>query len=127
MLRHRAMSWLSSLYKVVNQRRSRLSRDKEREYTNLEEKKNDDLNEEIVGASTISISVGNESSFTGSLQRRNNSRELRAGEIWTAAAQGAFDVVEGQFFLPEAADINTVHPKHGTLFPLLHAQAISGS
>jgi hypothetical protein len=121
------MSWLSSLYKVVNQRRSRLSRDKEREYTNLEEKKNDDLNEEIVGASTISISVGNESSFTGSLQRRNNSRELRAGEIWTAAAQGAFDVVEGQFFLPEAADINTVHPKHGTLFPLLHAQAISGS
>jgi ankyrin repeat protein len=123
LLRHHAKPMLFSLSRLLNKHGSWLRRNKKNVFQ--DEKEEIYPNEEIAGGSTTSISVGNGSTFTGSVNRRNHSRALREeGDIYTAAAQGASEVVEEVFHSPNAKAIDDVHPKFGTL---LSAAARSGN
>jgi ankyrin repeat protein len=123
LLRQHAKSFLSSSFKFLTKRRTLLSENKDHDAR--DEKEEDFLNHDIHGGSTTSISVQDGPSFVGSLNRRNTSRTLRVErDIWTAAVQGASDVVEELFYSPNAPGIDSVHPKFGTL---LSAAARSGN
>ena len=127
LLRHHAKTLFYSLSKFLNQQLLLLRKNREHDALDEKEKEEEEdyLNNQIVGGSTTSISVSNGSSFVGSLNRRNNSKVLREeGDIWTAAIQGASEVVEALFYSPNAHGIDSVHPKFGTL---LSAAARSGN
>lgn len=106
--------WIRAIIGAIGYlfRRSLRLLDSKSHEADLTEKKEDDYGT-LPETPSAQVSGYHGAVASGSVQRRHPSKALRAEDIWTAAAQGAIEVVLEFRYKDEGLNVNEVHPKLG--------------